>query len=763
MGKKDSAGIIALFFRGAPKNIRRIAILGIGMGVLIFALGRIAPAGGLTGRYFANSGWEGEPAATSLDPRIHFDKEDIVKKTESYDRSSVWWQGCLFIRQAGLYRFSIVSDDGSWIYVDSNLLVDNGEVHPQRSRGKEIFLERGNHEIEIKYFDAGGRAQVDFYAKRSGRLQFLKPTAFLYPKPADSGTVARSAAVAYLSLFLKAVLAILALAFALLVPQTISPAFRKYAAFEEKALTRAAGFLKLKPAGRSSKFIPALAVGLFLILGGLYEIQVFAKKSTAVFGCDSYSYLQGAELMARNGFFRTEYVDPLIPQIYRGFKTPPPENDLVFFLSPHGYHVHDLNTGTVYNIFPPGMSMLLFPFVKIGGWKAAFYVLPILNGLLLALVFMLALKYVDVVFALGMSAFAFFNAHVFINTVVLMSDVPAMAFLALSAFFLYRNIKSPRLAWAFAAGASFGVSVAIRYANVAGVLPLLVLLWSRRRAAGRAYFKEIAAFVLGGLVIGALPLAVYTHRLYGEFFRSVYEPTTQSVASWVNLGPGLRYYARSLVETFGIPGLLLMAVGLGACLARSRRRAAGIVGLLGFLGFFAFYSVQSMRDNRYLLPAYPFLALFAGFGLIEILRAFRRSRILALLIIVFFAIYPLAHSWNAFPVGHRDGETISAELKKAISPKAVVFCDEYSGPLRLYDEIPSYRMNWTKNETLIETLATLHDLEYDLYFLLDSQAAKDKFDSLKNQLPLIEELAKSIGPIQNIPLYRIAAGEPGGR
>lgn len=234
--------------------------------------------------------------------------------------------------------------------------------------------------------------------------------------------------------------------------------------------------------------------------------------------------------MARHGFFHTEFVDPLVPEIYRAYATKPPEQKAIFLLSPHGYYVYDLDKGLVYNVFPPGMSILLYPFVKLGGRSAAFFVLPFLILMMIVSFYYWGSKLAGPVFGLCLSVAAVFSGNVFENTIVIMSDVPSMALISLSAFLLYRNIKSPR---------------------------------------------RIRPFVAGAILFGILPLAVYTDRLFGTVFRLVYEPFNQSRMAWANIGPGISFYLKSLVQSFGIPGLALMAIGLGACMARRRIRSAG--------------------------------------------------------------------------------------------------------------------------------------------------------------------------------------------
>ncbi len=57
------------------------------------------------------------------------------------------------IPERGVYRFHTVSDDGSRLWVDGRLVVDNDGSHDARKMGGMVALERGYHRIRVLYFD----------------------------------------------------------------------------------------------------------------------------------------------------------------------------------------------------------------------------------------------------------------------------------------------------------------------------------------------------------------------------------------------------------------------------------------------------------------------------------------------------------------------------------------------------------------------------------------------------------------------------------
>ena len=730
------------------------AALALGLFLLILAAHKATPPRGLNGRYYANDSWTGDPAWTSVDPVIRFTKRELVDRVNDPNRSSAVWEGFIFAPRRATYKFVISSDDGSSVFIDDTLLIDNKGIHPLRKMEKETVLSPGNHRLLIRYFDGGGDGSLDFRWTARGVLKFLAPNLPLYPKPAGLGVFVLDLVLPIAKILLVAgfclVGGILLILISRLVGAAAAPFYSKFAAGEVKILSRA-----------PKKVLFIFPLVLFLVLAGIYEARIFAYRSTAVSGCDTYSYLQGADLMARNGFLRSEYVDPLIPEIYGSFEEKPPDDKLIFLLSPHGHYVYDLKKGAVYSVFPPGVSMLLYPFVKISGRASAFYVLPILNILLLFLFFFWGSKYVDVFFGVCLSAAAMFNIHTFENTVLIMSDLPSLALLALSAFLLYKSIKAPRLYATFLAGACFGFSLVVRYSNVMGAFPLAYLFWLKFRQARRPgeFLKSAASFGAGAFLFGLLPLGLYTQHLLGTVFRLVYEPITQSRMALKNIWPGALFYLKSILHTFGAPGAALMLVGLGSCLVRRKVRSVGLICVLAFLSFFAFYVVQSIRHERYLMPAYPFLAVLYGLGVLAIAKKFDKSLVAKFLIAALCAGYPLLYSLNRYTLGITYQEATCLSVGDNVASDAVVFCDELSGPVRFYTGIPSYRFIWTDEPTLKKTVLILIEKKKAVYFLLDSAPALDRFSALTGAGVIPKENIELVTKIHGFPLYRCRSNE----
>ncbi len=69
------------------------------------------------------------------------------------------YKGYFYVKRGGVYRFSLLSDDGAKLLIDDRLIIDNDGVHPPRRKYGSVYVSRGLHTIEVKYFQ-GPRYQV---------------------------------------------------------------------------------------------------------------------------------------------------------------------------------------------------------------------------------------------------------------------------------------------------------------------------------------------------------------------------------------------------------------------------------------------------------------------------------------------------------------------------------------------------------------------------------------------------------------------------
>jgi alpha-L-fucosidase len=122
------------------------------------------PASGLTTfapglQYFYFEGdWQMTPdfdSLTALKKGVvsNFDRSAHNKDGEKYGFE---YRGLIRIPQDGVYSFFTGSDDGSKLWIDNKLLVDNDGLHGMTEKSGVVPLQAGYHELLVRYFNGTG-------------------------------------------------------------------------------------------------------------------------------------------------------------------------------------------------------------------------------------------------------------------------------------------------------------------------------------------------------------------------------------------------------------------------------------------------------------------------------------------------------------------------------------------------------------------------------------------------------------------------------
>jgi outer membrane protein OmpA-like peptidoglycan-associated protein len=72
--------------------------------------------------------------------------------TNRYEWFSLTYQGSIYIPTTGRYSFRLSSDDGSQLFVDDALVIDNDGVHAMFDKRATVALKQGNHAFRLRYF-----------------------------------------------------------------------------------------------------------------------------------------------------------------------------------------------------------------------------------------------------------------------------------------------------------------------------------------------------------------------------------------------------------------------------------------------------------------------------------------------------------------------------------------------------------------------------------------------------------------------------------
>ena len=68
------------------------------------------------------------------------------------------WRGEINIAKPGLYYFMTESDDGSRLYIDKTMVVDNDGLHGMTKKTGQLKLKIGWHKITVTFFENSGGA-----------------------------------------------------------------------------------------------------------------------------------------------------------------------------------------------------------------------------------------------------------------------------------------------------------------------------------------------------------------------------------------------------------------------------------------------------------------------------------------------------------------------------------------------------------------------------------------------------------------------------
>lgn len=79
--------------------------------------------------------------------------------TKRFEWFAIDYSGRFWIQDPGLYRFALVSDDGSKLYIDGKTIIDNDGIHSATRRIGIAQLGAGVHGIRVSYFQ-GPRDEV---------------------------------------------------------------------------------------------------------------------------------------------------------------------------------------------------------------------------------------------------------------------------------------------------------------------------------------------------------------------------------------------------------------------------------------------------------------------------------------------------------------------------------------------------------------------------------------------------------------------------
>lgn len=90
------------------------------------------------------------------------------------------FDGYVKVPTVGVYTFSLLSNDGSALFIGDERVVDNDGPHSAKEELGQVALDSGFHPIRVEYFQAGGSTALEAYVEGPGLARQSIPSSMLF-------------------------------------------------------------------------------------------------------------------------------------------------------------------------------------------------------------------------------------------------------------------------------------------------------------------------------------------------------------------------------------------------------------------------------------------------------------------------------------------------------------------------------------------------------------------------------------------------------
>jgi len=151
----------------------------------VWSFTTVGGGGGIKGEYFNNVNLSGTPALTRIDPSVDLNLTGTTSPGVPIpgDGWSVRWTADLEIIFADTFTFAVNCQDGTRLWIDGDLIVDQWVIPTVTSKyySLPIYLEKGIHSLWLEYFDSGGDAVEQLYWSTPTMEEEIIPAGPLQP------------------------------------------------------------------------------------------------------------------------------------------------------------------------------------------------------------------------------------------------------------------------------------------------------------------------------------------------------------------------------------------------------------------------------------------------------------------------------------------------------------------------------------------------------------------------------------------------------
>ncbi|HEY0743867.1 MAG TPA: family 16 glycoside hydrolase [Chryseosolibacter sp.] len=125
-----------------------------------------------------------DPMYTAVAPGVHFSVELTKDNPEINESVLMHFKGFLNIEEEDNYVIRLISDDGSRMWIDGKLQIDNDGFHGPQPRDAEMILKKGKHPVEIIYYQglAGYALSLQWAKHGDGKFSVIPEEALGHTK-----------------------------------------------------------------------------------------------------------------------------------------------------------------------------------------------------------------------------------------------------------------------------------------------------------------------------------------------------------------------------------------------------------------------------------------------------------------------------------------------------------------------------------------------------------------------------------------------------
>ncbi|MEI6412525.1 MAG: PA14 domain-containing protein, partial [Bacteroidota bacterium] len=138
---------------------------------------------------FSEVNMSGKPMASVVAGKIEANGNDFGELKEQFALRA---SGYLVLEKDDNVVLQLSSDDGSRLYLDGQLLIDNDGSHGMEEKEAEVALRAGHHSLKVEYFQGGGGRGLVLKWARFGSPDFkvISESNFAHKRSGDPGNLA---------------------------------------------------------------------------------------------------------------------------------------------------------------------------------------------------------------------------------------------------------------------------------------------------------------------------------------------------------------------------------------------------------------------------------------------------------------------------------------------------------------------------------------------------------------------------------------------